>query len=228
MTATVPPQVRLDARNGYVYGYPLRDPVTGMVRIDYVGQTRDLARRDLQHRGLAPQRDGTVWEQPWSDLIDGGPVVLQYGLFTDAELDAAELGHMHRLLPRFNYAGSITPDAIPKWAAIEQRQARDVARGVPSGVYAPPPRAVDPTRVPPRRSLWARVWATRAGRATSAWLRGAATVAGFWTALTTVGTVALWLGCSIDPQTAGGLTAVGVTAGMAKWWPRRKPRRRRR
>lgn len=87
-----------------------------------------------------------------------------------------------------------------------------------------------PTRPapPPPPSLWARFWATRAGRALAAWLRRAAIVTAAWAALTAALTVTLWRLADLDLETSAGSAAFAATAAMVKWWPRRRTRRRRR
>lgn len=164
-----PPRIRLDARPGAVYAYR----VLGLDGFGYVGQARSPERRDRQHRGLAPQRDGVVREQPWADLIIGGMVILERGVWTDAELDAAELRHMHTLLPRLNMRDSVTPDRIPIYVQRQERDARDIAHGLPARDWAGPHGpgvvplqrrvVVDPV-TPVVPSLWSRFWATRLGR----------------------------------------------------------------
>jgi hypothetical protein len=157
--ATSPPVAgpsRIRARYGAVYGYHLRDPATGGVRCDdYVGQARDPTRRDKQHRGELPQRDGQVREQPWSDLIVGWRI-LEQGVWTDAELDARERNWIAACRPRMNMVDNESnPNRIPIYEQRRQRDQRDAARGLP---------ARDWRRIPAQRtvvllpaSVWARV-----------------------------------------------------------------------
>lgn len=144
------------ARPGHVYGYDVRDHVTGAVHLnDYVGQARDVARRDKQHRGLIQQRDGQVREQPWSDRIAAGPRVLESDVWTDAELDARERYWIGRCRPRLNCLDNPNPNRIPIYEQRRQRDQRDLARGIAPRDWRriPAQRTVIP--LPP--SVWARI-----------------------------------------------------------------------
>lgn len=136
-------------RPGSVYAYRTRRfdrdgmPLDG-TEIGYVGQTRQaLVARDGQHRGTRAQRDGTVKCQPFADLIDGEIVLLESGLWTDADLDRREMFHIGALRPRFNYVGNAGPHRVPIYEARRHRDNRDRARGLEARVW------------PSRREAWA-------------------------------------------------------------------------
>jgi hypothetical protein len=153
-------------RPGAVYGINLLDPVTRMVRMDYVGQTRQKGRaREMQHRD----------SQPWEDLIVGSLLVLAEGMWTDAELDRQEQAAIRRVRPRMNYEHNLhNPQRIEIWRQREQRWARDDAAGRPrwvplenrqaGGLLGQPVGVPDR---PPRRQLRAE----RGGFLAGYWLR---------------------------------------------------------
>lgn len=213
-------------RLGIVYGYRIFDPATGEVRTDYVGQTiQTLAARDRQHRGLAPNRDGSTKCQPWSDLIVGQPYVIEQGMWTAAELDERERHHMAALKPRYNIQHNWgTTDRIKPWEAQAARASRDAARGLPPGVV--------PARVP-RPSVWRRLAATRIARWAGRLLRTAARRTAPWVAVWVVLAVAgvVWAPMP-DGQVPG---AAGVATGglvvllhQFKTWIKAQKRRRNR
>jgi hypothetical protein len=232
MTATLPqrgptipggPRVRVDARPGVVYGYNVRDHTTGVVHPnDYIGQTRGLARRDRQHRGLAPQRDGTVREQPWSDLIDSGPHVLEAGVWTDVELDARELAWMAGRLPRLNCRDNETsPQRIPIYVQRQQRAQRDRARGLTTR-WTNPDLFTTPVlpHPAPSRTVLRRAVTSRPVR----WLgRHVAPWVAVWAALWLAGVV--WAGW--PTRDAAGVACVGLAAAVGGWRKLARPRRRR-
>jgi len=238
MTATVPRQgppaqggpPSVDRRYGAVYCFDVRDHHTGLVHEgDYVGQSRVPELRDRQHRGLAPQRDGTVREQPWADLIVGPMRIVQAGMFTDAELDAAEVVWMAHYRSRLNCRDNPNPDRIPIYTQRDQRDARDVAAGLAPRDWArPAARTVDPTaHVLPRSTGWVRFWASPVGRWASAQLHRAARTVGPWLAVWTVllVTLVVWAGMPVGQDPAG-LAAAGTVACWAGWRKLTKPRRR--
>lgn len=170
MTATLPQQgpptsggpSPTDRRYGAIYGYDVADHHTNVVHEgDYVGQSRVPELRDRQHRGLAPQRDGQVREQPWADRIVGPMRILQAGMFTDAELDAAELAWMVRCGSRLNCRDSVNPNRIPIYTQRQQRDERDIAAGLQPRDWSRPAvsrtvlsRPVPAGTVPPTGSVW--------------------------------------------------------------------------
>lgn len=242
MTATVPQQgppttggptaVRLDARPGAVYGYDVRDHHTGVVRpCDYVGQSRVPELRDRQHRGLAAQRDGQVREQPWADLIVGPMRILETGVWTDAELDAAELKWMARCGSRLNCRDNDRPDRIPIYEQRRQRDERDVAKGLAPrdwGRQATPVRTAQPAAFTARPSMWRRLIASRVVRWAGRKVRTAARRTAPWLAAWVALTVAAWIWAPIPAGDAPTVAAVTTLACAVAWASRTKPRRRRR
>ncbi len=234
MTATIPQQgpptqggptlVRLS----FVYGAPILDPADGTVHIDYVGETgRAVKVREKEHRGEGRNPDD---EQPWSDRIVGDFITLEQGYWTDAERKARELwwirnqGGLLPHRPRYNWRGNEDcPGQIPKWVAVEQRAARDHARGVVSRWTHPalfPPRPVLPRPVA-SRSVLRRL----AGTAPARWLWRRV---GPWLAVYSV----LWLllvvcaGMPAGQDTAGAaLACTGAT--YAAWRKATQPKKRR-
>ncbi len=163
MTATVPRQTT--ARLGHVYAYDVR--IGGVVvEYAYIGRARDVERRDRQHRGLAPQRDGTVKEQPWADQIVRLRV-LRTWVCTDAELDAEEIRLIHTLGPALNDRDNRhNPNRIPIYTQHEQRKQRD-----PNWVSPDWRRPAPSRRVPGRLgTVWRWLSATLAFRAAVSWL----------------------------------------------------------
>lgn len=128
-------------------------PIDG-VEDGYVGKSRDVERRTLQHAGRLPQRTGEVTEAPWFDLRVGDVRILETGDWTDAELDARERYWIGRLQPRYNdQSNEGRPDRIRKLEARQHRDARDVARGLL-------PRRWGPVYTPSRRDRWREVLAS--------------------------------------------------------------------
>lgn len=199
-------------RLGIVYGYRILDPGAGGHPTDYVGQTiQTLAARDRQHRGKAPNRDGSVKEQPWSDLIVGQPYVIEQGFWTAAELDEREQHYITTLRPRYNIAGNYgNPDRIKPWEAQAQRIARDLAAQA-AQPWTPPE--------PPRRPAWpVRAWrwlaATPAARSVKRGLRRLAP----WLAVA----VAVWVALlfqHVPPGDAAPFAAIasGLLWGACRW-----------
>jgi hypothetical protein len=213
-------------RLGIVYGYPILDPATGRVRTDYVGQTiQTLAARDRQHRGLAPNRDGSTRCQPWSDLIVGQPFVIEQGMWTAAELDERERHHIATLRPRYNVALNYSNGArIKPWEAQAARAQRDAARGLPPSIVPASPS---------RLSVWRRLAASRvvrwASRQLRAALRGVAPWLAVWAALTVAGLI--WAPMPARQVPGGAAVACGVlvllwTQRNTRKAPRRRNRRR--
>ncbi len=170
MTSTVPRQTT--ARLGSVYAYDVR--IGGVVVANaYIGRARDVERRDRQHRGLAPQRDGQVREQPWADQIVRLRV-LATGVWTDAELDAEEVRLIHALRPVLNDRDNrLNPNRIPIYVQHEQRKARDPNWVVPDW-RRPPLSGSVPGRPMPVSGCFRTVWrwlsATLPFRAFVSWL----------------------------------------------------------
>lgn len=225
MTATVPrqgpPEVGgprpADRRYGAVYAYDVADHHTGVVHEgDYVGQSRVPELRDRQHRGLAPQRDGTVREQPWADLIVGPMRILEAGMFTDAELNQAEIRWMVRCRSRLNFRDNPNPVKIPIPVQQRERDARDIAAGLaPRDWSRPAPRTVDPTgHVLPHSTGWARFWASPVGRWTAARLRQAARVVLPWAVGIPTVWAALWLVAALALHQPAREAAANVTAAL--------------
>lgn len=190
-------------RPGIVYGINVVHPVTGEVVLGYVGKTRQqLASRERQHRE----------EQPWADTIVGSAyVIVEHQGWSEAELDHAEQTHIRALKPIYNIDHNRNnPNRIPPWQAIEQRQAREAARGNPN--WKPIKLAARP------RSAWARWWRRR--------LPGLVVGAVLWLA---AAAVLLWL-FNANAQTAalGATVTVVVVHGHGRWWGRPRARRRRR
>ncbi len=175
MTFTVPRQgppaqdgPTVVRRFGVVYGYDVRDHHTdAIVPNDYVGQSRVPELRDRQHRGLAPQRDGRVKEQPWADRIVGAQRILTSGMFTDAELDAEEIRLIHALKPRLNARDNPNPNRIPIYTQHEQRKARDPNWAIPDWSRRPAASRPVPGRL---GTVWRWLSATLAFRAAVSWL----------------------------------------------------------
>lgn len=137
MTQTVRriPGQRADVRRpGSVYLFRTRcvdehGMPCGGVEDGYVGQSRDVARRAKQHAGLVPQRDGTVAEQSWWDLVEGDVQILAKGNFTDAELDDLERQWIRKLQPRYNdLENELHKGRIRKIEAARHRATRDAAK----------------------------------------------------------------------------------------------------
>lgn len=243
MTATLPqqgppemgglPRVRLDARPGSIYCYDVLDAVTGVkVEGDYVGQSRNPVRRDKEHRGQLPQRDGQVREQPWADRIVGGQRILEQGVWTDAELDAAELAWMAHLQPRLNCRDSTTPDRIPIYVQRRQRDERDIAAGLAPRDWSRPSSIVNSRPVPsgtdrPTPSVWARLSATSPVRWARRRLQVAARKMLPWMAVWVVLAVVLvvWWHMPAGRDTAGAALA-GTGAVWVGWRRLTRPRRR--
>lgn len=116
-------------------------PVGG-VEDGYVGQSRNVARRTLQHAGLAAQRTGEVCEQPWWDLRVGETRILETGNWTDEEMDARERHWIATLQPRYNDRDCPRPDRIRKLEARRHRENRDAARGPGSAWWREVKRAL--------------------------------------------------------------------------------------
>lgn len=231
VTATVPrlgppaqvggPRVRLDARPGHVYAYDVR--IGGVVvEYAYIGRARDVDRRDRQHRGLAPQRDGVVKEQPWADQIVRLRVVTS-GVWTDAELDAEEVRLIHTLAPVLNDKDNRhNPSRIPIYTQHHQRKERDPNWVIPDWSRPAPSRDVS-------RPSWVRLGTSRLGRWAGRKLRDAARrVApwfGLWLVLCVAGFV---LDVPDAPAAAAGVTVLGLLAwvGRKKKAPKRRRTRR--
>ncbi len=227
-------------RVGVVYGYNLMDPDTGRVVIDdYVGQTRNLAQRDRQHRGLAAQRDGQVREQPWSDLIVGGPHILEQGWWSNAELDARERYWIGVRRPRQNCReNEHNPARIPIYVQRQLRDARDVAAGrpvrdwsrssAPFGGEAPPSDRSWLAATRPARTAKRRLHT--AARVVVPWVVGVPAV---WATLWLVAVLALHQPARVaTSNVTSTLIAAAIVYGLARtWWasrtrPKRHNRRR--
>lgn len=122
---------------GIVYGFRTLNPRTlAEIELGYVGKTRQrLHTREYQHRE----------EQPWADIIVGSAYIISESFWTDQELDHAETWAIQVLKPRYNIeknhgnAYRATPED-----AVQQRQARDRARGIPAWLPTAPPRLMRP------------------------------------------------------------------------------------
>jgi hypothetical protein len=142
------PKQRTDVRRpGIVYAYTTRRvdrrgmPADG-VEEGYTGRTRDVTRRNAQHAGLVPQRDGAIAEQPWYDLRVGEVRIVEQGMLTDEELDGLERRWIAKLRPRYCDKDNPRTDKIRKLEARRHRDVRDVARGLA-------PRQWEPLRIDP-------------------------------------------------------------------------------
>jgi hypothetical protein len=216
------PSVATQRRLGSVYCYDVRDHLTGFVHLaDYIGRARDPQRRDQQHRGLAPQRDGVVRPQPWDDLIAGGMRILDQGWWTDDELDARERYWIGVLQPRLNYRDNEhNPDRIPIWLQRQQRDARDLAAGLTPRDWTRPTTPALPRSQPSRRVL-SRLATSRPAR----WLwRTVGPWAAIWVVQWLVGV--LW--ADWGAQDAAGAASLGLLAAIAGWRKLTRPKRRRR
>ncbi len=189
-------------RPGAVYAHTTRRvdhygmPGTG-VEDCYVGKSRDVARRTLQHAGQLPQRTGEVCEQPWWDLRVGEVRILEQGVWTDDELDARERYWIALLQPRFNDRDNPRPDRIRKLEARRHRDARDVAAGLQ-------PRAWGSVQPAPSRWRAAR----RVLRSRWTW----------WLLLWTVSTVVLAVVDVAGQDLTLRQAAVAVTVVMVGGW----------
>ncbi|MER7280436.1 hypothetical protein ABT369_38965 [Dactylosporangium sp. NPDC000244] len=130
-------------------------PVDG-VEDGYVGRARDVARRTAQHAGLIPQRSGEIVESAWFDLKEGETVVLESGLFTDAELDERERAWIGKLRPRYNDRDNPRPDRIRKFEARRHRDTRDAARGLVPRQWEPSQIGVKPAKSRAMSAKWRR------------------------------------------------------------------------
>jgi hypothetical protein len=198
-------------RFGAIYGYDVRDHHTGAVHPrDYVGQSRVPELRDRQHRGLAPQRDGQVREQPWADRIVGGQQILASGMFTDDELDAEEIRLIHALRPRLNCRDNPNPNRIPIYVQHEQRKLRDPNWVMPD--WSRPRRSVRTVARNPLAALWRWLLATLPFRVACLWVVLALLIA------VGVGWGFAELGQPLPLWWAAGLGGVGAVAPIVKWW----------
>lgn len=198
-----------------------------VVECAYIGQTRNLKRRDRQHRGLAPQRDGVVKEQPWADQIVRLRTV-RTGVWTDAELNVAELAEICSRLPVLNARDNPNPNRIPIYTQHEQRKARDPNWVIPD--WSRPSRPVLPCPVPSRdvqRPSWVRLGTARLGRWAGRKARAAARRTAPWVAVWVVLCVAglVWAPMP-DGQVPG--AAVVATGGLVVLWTQRKNKTTRR
>lgn len=121
-------------RPGFVYLHTVRRvDSAGMlaagVEHGYVGQSRNVARRTLQHAGVLPQRTGEKVQQAWWDLRVGEVRILEQGSWTDVELDIRERYWIAALQPRYNDRDNPRQDRIRKIEARRHREVRDAARG---------------------------------------------------------------------------------------------------
>jgi hypothetical protein len=165
VTATVPRQAT--ARLGHVYSY---DVCIGGVVVEhaYIGRARDVERRDRQHRGLAPQRDGVVREQPWADQIVRLRV-LRTWVCTDAELNGLERAEIRTRFPVLNHEHNLdNPNRIPIPVQHEQRKLRDQSWVIPD--WSRPRRPVQPANRSPLAALWRWLSATLPFRVFVSWL----------------------------------------------------------
>ncbi len=215
MTATVPRQAT--ARLGHIYAYDVR--IGGVVvEHAYIGRARDVERRDRQHRGLAPQRDGVVREQPWADRIVRLRV-LATGVWTDAELDAEEVRLIHALRPVLNARDNPNPNRIPIYTQHEQRKARDPNWVIPD--WSRPSRPTQPAPRSPLVALWRWLSATLPFRAFVSWLLLTLTVcvAVAW------GSHALGHRAPVEAALVAG-AALSLSAHVKFWKPIRRRLRR--
>lgn len=208
-----------------VYCFNILDPVTRVVRGDYVGKSvQQLDARERQHRG--PEWDTDPQEQPWSDLIVGKPFILEKGMWTAAELDAREQFWIREVKPRYNdMFNRGNPERIPRDVARAQREARDAAKGVVAASWKPSRPVVRPR---PLRPI-ARVSGSQRKHLTAATTWAALSAASWWAA-TTYGGLGGWVA-----PLAGTLAAVVLMAAVAltaaelkRWWNSRKAKRQRR
>lgn len=207
MTATVPRQTT--ARLGFVYAYDVR--IGGViVEHAYIGRARDVERRDRQHRGLTPQRDGVVREQPWADQIVRLRR-LRTWVCTDAELDREENRLILLLGPRLNDRGNRhNPNRIPIFTQHEQRKLRDPNWVIPD--WSRPRRPAPPAKRSPLVALWRWLSATLPFRVACLWAALAGLLA------VGVGWGFAELGQPLPPLWAAGLGGVGAVAPIVKFW----------
>lgn len=249
MTSTIPSVEQsaedLTARLGVVYGYDVldvlhRDTDVEPARVynnDYIGQARDQKRRDKQHRGQLPQRDGEIREQPWADRIVGQPRILEEGIWTNTELDERERYWIETLKPRLNHDLNLgNPARIPIPVQQRERDARDKAKGLQARDWSRPPRpaaapVVDFRRArpapaqrrpaparpgsqrPSRLGRWAERRTRRLRKQTIAVLQAAAVLVAVWVALG--GALLVWTDTA--GRDSAGIAAVG-TAGLFALW----------
>lgn len=176
-------------RQGVIYGYNTlaQDSATGgQVEVGYVGQTiQPLASRDRQHRGLAPQPDGTPAKcQPWSDIIVGGVYIIEQGSWTCDEIDEREEFHIRRLRPRYNSTHNGSNEwRVPLAVAQRQRDERDRRAGLEPRDWSD----CRPAKAPDKMSLASRL--VRALTPTTAKRRKRRDTAVKWGALWAVVTI---------------------------------------
>jgi hypothetical protein len=189
------------------------DPDTGepRLRIDYVGQTRQLPKaREEQHRD----------DKPWADLIVR-MVILETGMWTDAELDAREEAAIRRVRPRYNYTHNLAnPERIEMWRQPQQRAVRDALRTPAVAGYGllSPHRSDYARRFDPRS--WP-CWARKVCLLSATW---ALTTGLIWADIIRNG----WLPPGYaQPAAAALLTGATLVVCLCRRQPRRRRRLRR-
>lgn len=196
-----------------MYGYRTLRPEANYTTIElgYVGQTRQRLRsRDIQHREV----------QPFADIIVGEPYVIAQGMWTDAELDAAEQAAILRLRPRYNIDHNWgNPNRIQPWVAKQQRQGRDQAAG--RVVWHPPQPA----------TAAGRGWVVRTAKWVTApvvrwWDRQWPWIAAWVVVFFAVALGLRAVAPEVEPEGAAVLGFVAASGVLWRTRSRRKPRRR--
>lgn len=235
-----------------MYGYLTLTHDGNGVEFGYAGQSRQRhGARDRQHRDSQPWADLIVG-QPIvicdglftdAELDDVEASVIagnwqrarrlvdreaaRRGLVAD--LSGADLCERHGRRPRYNWLGNEdNPGQVPKWAAVEQRWARDDAAGRPR--WVPPADREPVVLAPPVAVSWPRRVCRVVGRGLWrgvcwVWSRVWRLLAG-WAAVAVPAGVGLWwVGLPVaDAVTLAAVAGVGVVG----WWRSRRPKRRRR
>lgn len=122
----------------HVYWIYVWDPRTNFttLTLGYVGETAQNPpeKRFLGHLDDKPWADTVPYRDPVEALAKGTLVISQQSYPCKADVVAAETAAIVRDRPLYNYRGNeANPDRVPMWQQGHDRDARDVANGVPVG-----------------------------------------------------------------------------------------------